>query len=591
MPFDGLTIRSICKELNRELVNARIDKIHQPEKDEINFSIRTPQSGIKRLVLSANPRWARMHISEYKKANPVKPPSFCMLLRKYLEGGKIKAIKQIDFERIVHIYIEALDDFRDWKTRILICEFMGRHSNIILVNPDNNIILDAIKKYGTDLSSYREVLPGKNYVSPPDQGKLNPISCTYEEYVKLMWKQGNQASVSSALFNVFDGISPFTASQLCLSCNINPDLPVEQCGEYELSLIYYQLLHLIKQIDNEQAKVRIIYKKQQPWDYVIDSDNLTLNDYDVIYSSVNYGVDSYYQQRLETIRLDSGKANLIRTIKSYLDRAYRKRFFQEGDLAKAHENEKYKVWGELLTAYAHQLNKGDRKAVLQDFYTGEAITIELDPRYTPIQNAQKYFKIYNKSRSTLKHLKELMSKNQQEIDYLESVLVAVKQAENINELEEIMEELAKEEYIKHQTKQKLHPQRSKPRRYLSSDGLEILVGRNNRQNDNLTLKQARGRDLWLHAKDIPGTHVIVKLPPSCTDINQVPDRTLEEAANLAAYYSKAQESSKVPVDYTFRSNVRKPNGAKPGMVIYDNFWTIMANPADAMGIEEATPKG
>jgi len=587
MPFDGMAIRAVCQELDRDLNNARIDKIHQPEKDEIVFLIRAPGSKPRRLLISANPRWARIHCCEQRKENPSNPPAFCMLLRKYLEGGKIRAIKQVDFERIVHIYIEALDEFREWKTKLLVCEFMGRHSNIILINPETQIILDAIKKYGSDLSSYREVLPGKNYISPPDQGKMNPLSCSFSDFVQLMWQQEVDSTLASALFKALSGISPFSAGEICQAAGINPDVPVEECGEFEFSSIFKQVQKTIAAIDYGQFETRLLYKNNQLWEFVISPPSPpALGGKSIIYPSANSGIDTYYQQRLDKIRLDSSKTNITRTIKSVLDKAYRKRFMQEGDKSKALENEKYKTWGELLTSYAHQFQKGDTVAQLEDFYSGETVNINLDPRYTPIQNAQKYFKIYNKSRSALKHLENLMARNQQDIDYLESVLVAIKQAESMSELDEIIEELEKEDYLKEHGKRKKQQQRSEPRTFISSDGLEIMVGRNNRQNDVLTLKQARGHDLWLHAKDIPGTHVIIKLPPSLTSINDVPDKSLEEAANLAAYFSKAQESSKVPVDYTFRANVRKPGGARPGMVIYDNYWTIMADPHEARISEE-----
>ncbi|NLX03026.1 MAG: fibronectin/fibrinogen-binding protein [Syntrophomonadaceae bacterium] len=587
MPFDGMAIRAVCQELDRDLNNARIDKIHQPEKDEIVFLIRAPGSKPRRLLISANPRWARIHCCEQRKENPSNPPAFCMLLRKYLEGGKIKAIKQVDFERIVHIYIEALDEFREWKTKLLVCEFMGRHSNIILINPETQIILDAIKKYGSDLSSYREVLPGKNYISPPDQGKMNPLSCSFSDFVQLMWQQEVDSTLASALFKALSGISPFSAGEICQAAGINPDVPVEECGEFEFSSIFKQVQKTIAAIDYGQFETRLLYKNNQLWEFVISPPSPpALGGKSIIYPSANSGIDTYYQQRLDKIRLDSSKTNITRTIKSVLDKAYRKRFMQEGDKSKALENEKYKTWGELLTSYAHQFQKGDTVAQLEDFYSGETVNINLDPRYTPIQNAQKYFKIYNKSRSALKHLENLMARNQQDIDYLESVLVAIKQAESMSELDEIIEELEKEDYLKEHGKRKKQQQRSEPRTFISSDGLEIMVGRNNRQNDVLTLKQARGHDLWLHAKDIPGTHVIIKLPPSLTSINDVPDKSLEEAANLAAHFSKAQESSKVPVDYTFRANVRKPGGARPGMVIYDNYWTIMADPHEARISEE-----
>jgi len=577
MPFDGIAIRAVCQELDHGLNNARIDKIYQPEKDEIVFLIRAPGTKSRRLLISANPRWARIHYCEQRKENPSNPPAFCMLLRKYLEGGKIKAIKQVDFERIVHIYIEALDEFREWKTRVLVCEFMGRHSNIILINPENQIILDAIKKYSSDLSSYREVLPGKNYISPPDQGKLNPVSCSFTDFVQLMWKQEADCTLSSALFKVLSGISPFSSGEICQAAGINPDMPVEECGEFEFSNIFKQVQKTIATIDDGQLETRLLYKNSEPWEFVISPYPLPFVGKSIVYPSANSGIDAYYQQRLDKIRLDSSKTNITRNIKVLLDKAYRKQFLQEGDKNRALENEKYKTWGELLTSYAYQFKKGDTAAQLEDFYSGEPVTINLDPRYTPIQNAQRYFKIYNKSRSALKHLEKLLAEIQQDIDYLESVLVAIKQAESMSELDEIIEELEKEDYLKEHGKRKKQQQRSEPRTFISSDGLEIMVGRNNRQNDILTLKQARGHDLWLHAKDIPGTHVIVKLPPYVTSIHDVPDQSLEEAANLAAYFSKAQES---------RANVRKPGGARPGMVIYDNYWTIMANPHEAKIGEE-----
>ena len=270
-----------------------------------------------------------------------------------------------------------------------------------------------------------------------------------------------------------------------------------------------------------------------------------------------------------------------RDIKTVLDKAYKKRFFQEGDMHQATEHEKFKTWGELITAYAYQLEKGMLEAHLEDYQRGGEVVVPLDPRYTPIQNAQKYFKVYNKSRKTLIHLGNLMAENQAEIDYLESVLVSIQQAECTGDMEEIAEELEKGKPGKDKRQKGTGTRpRSTPRRFTSSDGLEILVGRNNRQNDNLTLKTSDPGDLWLHTKNIPGTHVIIRLPRTVKTIHDVPDATLEEAALLAAHFSKARESEKVEVDYTFRSQVRKPGGARPGMVIYDNYWTLVVNPRE-----------
>jgi predicted ribosome quality control (RQC) complex YloA/Tae2 family protein len=248
MPFDGLTIRALTQELNNDLTGARIDKIYQPEKDELNLVIRQPKLGNIRLLLSANARWARLHISTYKPINPPTPSSLCMLLRKYLEGGKITSIEQVDFERIIHIYIEALDDFREWKAKLLICEFMGKHSNIILVNPENNLIIDAIKKYGSDLSSYREVLPGQEYLSPPSQNKLNILSTNFELFAQNMWQQ-EDSTIATAVFKVLSGISPFSAQHICILAGINPDMPVDECGEFEFSQVFSYIKKLITTIE------------------------------------------------------------------------------------------------------------------------------------------------------------------------------------------------------------------------------------------------------------------------------------------------------------------------------------------------------
>lgn len=577
MPFDGLAIRALTRELNSELIDARIDKIYQPERDELFLSIRHAKTGNVRLVISANSRWARIHISSEKKANPSQPSSFCMLLRKYLEGGKIKDIKQVGMDRIVHIRIEALDDFKEWNDILLICEFMGRHSNIILLNPRTGLILDANKKYSGDV---REVFPGKEYVTPPARGKMEPLNDTFQDFTTAMWSQAEDTSIASALFNVYIGLSPYSAREICASAVLDSNLPVDQCGDFELNQLYNSTRNLIINIDQGNINPTIQYQKNIPFE-LTPYQPLT-HPPEVVtraFLSMNEACDDYYLQKLSQIRLESMQVNLARNIKEHLNRSYKKKFLQEGDLNQAQENEKFRIWGELLTSYAHLYKKGDTVAVLDDFYTGEQLSLNLDVRYTPIQNAQRFFKIYNKSRGAQKHLERLMAENQQGIDYLESVLVAVQQADNPAQIEEIIEELEKEGYLKARSARgKIKTERSQPRKFLSSDGLEISVGRNNHQNDRLTLRESDRNDLWLHTKDIPGTHVIVSLPPTIKSIDQVPDRTLEEAATLAAFYSKASSSPKVEVDYTFRFNVKKPSGARPGMVIYDNYWTIMINP-------------
>ncbi len=576
MPFDGIAIRAMVEELNSMLLDARIDKIYQPEKDELVLTTRHPRIGTHRLLISANARWCRMHITENRKPNPSSPPSFCMLLRKYLEGGKIKGIRQVDMERIVQIEIEALDEFREWKSKLLICEFMGRHSNIILMNPDTGIILDGIKRYGSDLSSYREVLPGKEYLDPPSQDKLNPLDLDYRALVNKLWQDSNK-TLASALFTSCTGISPFLAQQICSLTGLNPELSVAECGEYEFTLIYQKISSLLREVKDYPSQAYVIFQDRYPVEFCPYQ---PAADHYKSFPSFNQACDFYFTSKLDYLRLESLKTNLSRNIKAILDKVYKRQFFQSSDLSRAEENEKYRLWGELITSYFHDFKKGDLLAVVENFYDGEKISIELDPRYTPMQNAQKYFKVYNKSRKAIKHLENLMASNQEEIDYLESIMVAIKQAESSEEIDEIMEELEKEKYIKGQLKKRSRTSPSTPRKFISSDGMEILVGRNNRQNDLLSLKMAEGSDLWLHTKNIPGTHVIVKLPRQIKSIHDMPDAALEEAALLAAYFSKAAESEKVEVDYTFRSNVKKPGGARPGMVIYEHYWTLVVNPRE-----------
>lgn len=585
MPFDGLTIRAVTDELKPALFNARIDKIFQPEKDELVFLIRQAGTGNHlRLLISANVNWARIHLDNNKKPNPVTPAGFCMLLRKYLEGGKIKAIEQIDFERVVHITIEALDDFREWKEKLLICEFMGRHSNIILIDPANNIILDAIKRFDSDVNSYREVMPGKIYVTPPEQGKLDPLITSAEEFSARVWSLEKDSKLGTALFDIFSGISPVASKDICYAAGLDPSLPAEQCGIYELDTLFMFLQKCLNNLTVGLTEPTFIYKKDQLADY---------SPFDLLQQrtadeplTMNQVCDIFYSTKWQILHLESFRSNYQRRIKELLDKANKKRFFQEGDLANALKNEKYRVWGELLTSYAHTVTKGETEVTLNDFYTDMPEKIDLDVRYTPIQNAQRYFKIYNKSRRAILKLETLLQQNALEIEYLESVSLALSQAESMLELEEIVEELVKEGYLKSKTVKTALKEKSTPRRYISSDGLEILVGRNNHQNDLLTLKQSDRNDLWLHTKNIPGSHVIVRLNNKINSINDVPDKTIEEAAALAAYFSKARLSNKVPVDYTFRLNVKKPGGAKPGMVIYDNYWTIMADPQDQSVIGE-----
>ncbi|MDR1616831.1 MAG: NFACT family protein [Syntrophomonadaceae bacterium] len=585
MPFDGITIHALCPELENSLINSRVDKIHQPEKDELVFSIHHPQSGNLKLLISANARWARMHLREGKSKNPAAPSGFCMLLRKYLEGGKIKSIKQLGWERIVHITIEALNDFREWRTLTLICEFMGKHSNIILVNPETGIIVDAIKKYSHELSSYREVLPGNAYVYPPEQSKIDVTQTDRDKFCAAIWENEN-SSLFQALFNSCAGFSPFAAREFCYHALLDPYSPADQCGPSDIYKLLRIIQETVRNIEDGSEPASVLYAGKKPEDvagYSVNSHSA--GGKAVYFSSASEACTVFFTKRMEITRLESIKNNLTRNIKDHLQKAHRKKFLQSSDLAQAEKNMSYRVWGELLTAYAHQIQKGEPRVILSDFYTSEPVEITLAPHLTPMQNAQKFFKIYNKSVKTIKNLEKLSLQTQANIEYLDSVLLALEQAETIPQLEEIIEELEKENFIKVKNRgniKKKHAEplvsKSSPRRFISAEGWEILVGRNNRQNDLLTLKTAGRHDLWLHVKNQAGTHVIIKNPSSVQDLAHIPNRTLETAAALAAYYSKASQAEKVEVDYTWRKNVHKPAGFRPGLVIYTDYRTIIANP-------------
>ncbi len=580
MPFDGITIHAICNELSAILNGGRIDKIHQPEKDELLLTIHQPKIGSYKLLISANARWARIQFQDAKVNNPITPPSFCMLLRKYLEGAKIISIRQLGLERIVHINFEALNDFREWQSITLICEFMGKHSNIILVNPETGIIIDAIKKYSHELSSFREVLPGREYLQPPAQGKITFKDISIDDFCALLWKDETK-SLSQACFLSFEGFSPFAAKQICLQAGLDPAMSVALCGLFEFTQLHQFIQKLLNSVESVEVESSLLLTRKGAQDFapyaIIDDHG---SSYTETYPTILKTCSLYFNQSLHRFRLESFQANIIRRIKDLLERSYRKKLFQSGDLEHALQNKKYRTWGELLTAFSTLSKKGDQEIILNDFYDDEPITIILDPLLTPIQNAQKFFKIYNKSTKTIKSLETLMQQNQENIDYLESTIVAVEQSESIQQIEEIVLELENEQFFKKKGKNKGSKTTtiSNPRRFMSSDGFEILVGRNNRQNDVLTLKTAGKMDLWLHTKDIPGTHVIIKTPNTCQNIDDIPIRTLEEASALAAYFSKAQQADKVAVDYTFRKHVQKPKNSRPGMVIYENYWTIMAKP-------------
>ncbi len=587
MPFDSLTLTGLCTELNEKLTQARIHKIYQPRRDEITLVLRPREGSAIHLSISANAVNARIHISEVHPENPKQAPAFCMLLRKYLEGARVESIAQDGLDRVLQIHMLALNDFREWEAKTLICEFMGKHSNILLVNPADGHIIDAIRRYSHEVSTYREVLPGKTYIAPPPQEKHDVREISAEDFSRLAWNLENPETLSNAAFQVLSGMSPAAAVHFCRACRLEPDMPAEECGAYEFRLLHQTILQTVQKLTAAGQHTGYLLRVNGSYkDFAAYPLFPAKGEVKVIETeSISAAATRFYAQKEENLQIEQLRQSMSRRLKAQLDKLCRKQHFQNGDKAQAIRNEKYKTWGELLTAYAWQFKKGDTEAVLADFYTGENVTIQLDRRYTPIENAQHFFKIYNKSRGTLLHLETLMAENQQEIDYLQNALLAMEQAESVRELSEIRLEMEKQGYLKapaEKSRKPVREQKLPPRRFLSSDGLPILVGRNSVQNDWL-VRHAASSDLWLHTKEIASSHIILPLPREITSIDEVPDSTLLEAAMLCAYYSQGRSGNKVPVDYTFIRNVKKPAGAKPGLVIYENCWTILVDPnSDAM---------
>ena len=582
MALDGIVVASIAHELNEVLINSKIEKIHQPEADEIIIALRGQGKNLK-LLLSSSSQFPRVNLTTLAKENPLAPPSFCMLLRKHLSGGRITGIQQPEFERIIRIEIEAYDELHVLKTKYLIIEIMGKHSNIILVEGGTNKILDSIKRVSFDISRYRQVLPGLIYQMPPSQEKANPLtSLTFQEFKDVL-QPYMQITIMKGIYSAFTGISPLISREICYAADITENTPLLGLEDTELMRLFQSFNSIMQFVINKEFKP-IIY---------VDEDLNKFIDFNVIplkhlaYYSPQYMetvgnmLETFYQARDKKDRLHQRSTDLRKSLQLKLDRLYNKIDNLQKDLVKTEKAEEFKVKGDLITANIYQLKeqKTDTIAVI-NYYDVEMpeINIEIDKKLTPTQNAQKYYKQYNKFKTAVIEVNKQMELSKEEITYLENILISIEHATHLTDLEEIQAELVETGYVKRRVLKKAPPlKKSTYLRYLSSDGLLIYVGKNNIQNDEITFKIASKEDIWLHVKDMPGSHVVVKLQE-----DELPDQTLLEAATLAAFYSKGKNSSKVSVDYTQRKYVRKQSGAKPGMVTYDNFKTVIVDPDSVM---------
>ena len=566
MAFDGITIANIVHELNRNLLDGRINKIAQPETDELLLTIKTP-GGQRRLSISASASLPLIYLTEGNKPSPMTAPNFCMLLRKHINNGRITKIWQPKLERIIHFEIEHLDELGDLCKKELIVEIMGKHSNIIFCNEDGTII-DSIKHVSSQMSSVREVLPGRTYFIPDTMEKSDPLSVSFAEFQRVLTEK--PMPLSKAVYTSFTGISPVVAEEICYLSGIDSALTPRELSEDLLTHLYRQFTLYFEEVTAGHFSPAIYYHGAEPKEFSA----LPLTHFSQYirkeYDSISHLLEDYYAEKNTLTRIRQKSVDLRRVVQTALERNRKKYDLQAKQLRDTENREKFKVYGELIHTYGYNLEPGAKKLEALNYYTNEMITIPLDSTKTPQENALKYFEKYNKQKRTFEALTSLIEETRDDISYLESVSNALDIALSEDDLTQIKEELIESGYIRRKFTKKKVKITSKPFHYLSSDGYHIYVGKNNLQNEELTFHFASGNDWWFHAKGIPGSHVIVK-----TNGEELPDRTFEEAGKLAAYYSKNRGSEKIEIDYIEKKHVKKPKGGKPGFVVYYTNYSLM----------------
>ncbi|MCL2405521.1 MAG: NFACT family protein [Defluviitaleaceae bacterium] len=576
MPQDGTTINSIMQEISSNILGGRVDKITQPEPDEIVISIRGRGANHK-LLLTTQSTAPRLHFTSLHKQSPMQAPMFCMVLRKHISGGRIIDIRQPDYERIIELHIEALDEMGDKSTKTLVIEIMGKHSNIMLLSPSAKV-LDAIKHVPPSVSSVRAILPGVQYSRPPTGDKSNPLLANESSFYQTIFNENNK--VQQALYQRYTGLSPVLASEICTRAGVAPESPTSELTQQQQQKLYEAYANVFEIVQAGEFAPHIYYDDQGK---AVDLTPLPFTMYSHMhseaYDSPSAMQEAFYAKRDAHYRTHQRTADLRKLVSTHQERCRKKAQLYDKTLADTHNRDDLRIKGELLTAYLHQVEKGAESVTLENFYDdNNPIEIPLSTNLTPTENAQRYFKQYNKMKRTHAALAEQIQQNAEDIAYLDSVSVAMEAILTEADIAEIRAELAEQGFVKRKYATKTGKkapkvEKTKPLRFTSSDGYDMYVGKNNTQNDQLTLRTAKNHDIWLHTKDIAGSHVLI-----ITNGHEPPQSTILEAANLAAYYSKGRESSQVPVDYVPRRHVRKPNGAKPGFVIYDRHKTVYVTP-------------
>ncbi|MCI8836835.1 MAG: fibronectin/fibrinogen-binding protein [Hungatella sp.] len=574
MAFDGIVIANLTKDLKEKLEGGKINKIAQPEKDELLFTIKNNRETL-RLLMSASASLPLIYFTEKNKTSPLTAPGFCMLLRKHIGTGRILSVSQPGLERIIEFQIEHLDEMGDLCRKRLIVELMGKHSNIIFCKEDGTI-LDSIKHVSSQMSSVREVLPGRTYFIPRTVEKGDPLHITLEEFAGLM--AAAPVPVRKALYQKLTGISPIMGDELCHLASIDGDRSANELSHGELTHLHRTLSLMMEDVSSGNFSPNIVYRRGEP----VEFSSLPLTCFEGgdyrprTFDSISLLLEDYYAQKNTITRIRQKSADLRRIVQTALERNYKKYDLQLKQLKDTEKRDKYKVYGELLNTYGYELEGGEKQLTCLNYNTGQEITIPLDPTLTARENSQKFFDKYNKLKRTFEALTGLIQETRDEIDHLESIGTSLDIALKEEDLVQIKEELTEYGYIRrHYVKGKKPRITSKPFHYISSDGFHIYVGKNNYQNEELTFKAATGNDWWFHAKGIPGSHVIVKC-----EGKELPDRVFEEAGALAAYYSKGRGSDKVEIDYVQKKHVKKAAKGAPGFVIYHTNYSLLAEPRE-----------
>ncbi len=588
MAFDGVVIANIIDELRKNLLGGRINKIAQPEKDELILTIKGGEHGQCRLLLSAGAGLPLVYLTENNKPSPMTAPNFCMLLRKHLNGARILDIAQPGFERIINFKLEHMNEMGDLCIKYLIIELMGKHSNIIFCD-DNMVILDSIKRINQFVSSVREVLPGRDYFIPTTIEKLNPLTVDYESFRNKIL--GKSMPIAKALYSNLTGISPLIANEICCRASIDAGDFTESLSEAAGLHLYKNFERLIEDVKKADFSPNIVAKDGIPVEFSSVELTCYANHEVQSFPSISVLLEAFYSTKNSVARIRQKSADLRKVVSNAIDRAGKKYDLQLKQLQDTEKRDKFKIYGELINTYGYGLEPGAKVLNTINYYDNQEISIPLDPTITPMENAKQYFEKYNKLKRTFDALTTQISDTQEELTHLESIKTSLDIATEEDDLTALKHELTEYGYIRRRFtsgSKKLEKKvnvkkagtKSKPLHYLSSDGYHIYVGKNNYQNDELTFQFAEGGDWWFHAKKQAGSHVIVKAGGK-----ELPDRTYEEAARLAAYYSGSRDADKVEIDYTLKKNVKKPGGGKPGFVVYYTNYSMIST-TDITGIQQ-----